>query len=411
MIFSIYLLIIVLAIAARLNVLRGRHMHKHGKGTNTYYTDYNPQNSMPFLHYGLEQTGGIPFTITTEKWYHRTLKSLGLATELRTGFRDFDERFFIMTDTPAHLREILTNHEFRKKISLLFHRPVRALYSGPTRLWFRVNRIGIYNALRTRTSTPEALNLETLDILRDIRAALAKHPAPYAPKIGRSARIKAFAFILAHACFFGIALVGILPIMMDSAITLEFQKLKSDALFVGALITCGWFGLITAIIGGRTWFGWVVADFAVFGIVGIILTTGFVMREANIRFDFSEPAQQTLNVYAKSCLLKCYVRRRRSTTSDYYELGMDECMNENQTIKEYLAHDYKCGRNTKFIRNLYLPWDGEREYLTKEVSAQDYLRHKVGTPYIVPVHYGLLGYEWVDPDEFEPRYENLRLKP
>lgn len=98
--------------------------HEHA-GEHEYDADYFPgttgKNARPaHLIVTLEHPIPGDFTILRETSFDRFCKRIGLAKEIQTNDRSFDDAFYIQTDTPEYARPYLADREKRQAIQRLF---------------------------------------------------------------------------------------------------------------------------------------------------------------------------------------------------------------------------------------------------------------------------------------------------
>jgi len=162
-----------------------------------------------------------------------------------------------------------------------------------------------------------------------------------------------------------------------------------------------------AVFGKSSWFPQVSASFALSGIIGLALLTGFTMREINIDLDLSPPQVKSLSLEAKSCSLYCSTGGKNAQTVRY-PLSDRQCSlaQTNNTIASYKEQDYRCHHSARIYYTLYFPWptgrtDGDTEKYTLDATAANYERAHEGENFLFPLHRGTLGLAWLRKTDVE----------
>ena len=120
MVILLQLCIFLIFAVIRGRFLFGRHLSAISPGSQTLDFTYHAPLGHFTKHVGLCQRDGIPFVIRREKWYHRALKANGIASEISAGDCAFDQRYFITTDFPGHLEQLLASEELLMQVQKLF---------------------------------------------------------------------------------------------------------------------------------------------------------------------------------------------------------------------------------------------------------------------------------------------------
>lgn len=246
------------------------------------------------------------------------------------------------------------------------------------------------------------LNHKRLRALQELLQQIIKKDIRHTSPTKTSSRRRALIFLGLHAAFLGLALLGYLPTALDSAQIANISKIHAYAIIFGLGFCIIWFFAILVVMAGRPWFGWVMADFIALGIIGIIGSTGFFLREANIRLDASLPTVKTFHLSYKSCALRCVSHGYRRRSSHTYTLSDNECVNLQQTLDHYKRQDYKCRKSYNFEFYLYFPGIDGEERLKVPVDYETYVQDARGDRYAVPVHPGRFGIKWLRPATVTP---------
>jgi len=393
MIFLSYLIIFSFVLYVRRIHLKGKHIGPINPDAEDGYLASHSRDPKFALYYGFRQKSGIPFIIKEEKWYHTVLVKIGLASELKLSDPKTDKRFFILTDTPEHLAEIFRDDAFTNSLHDLFDLHIHTLYSTKNRIWIKVKR-----HFKQKTDHDYVLNLynNRLQILKSIRNHFESLQSQFTGKKTVTSRHFAFIFLSLHAALFTLTLTGFFPTSFDTADIFDDAKLAAYTIIFGIFFAGIWFLCILFTFIRKPWFGWVLTDFLLFGLIGIIGTTGFMIREANIRLD-SQPSRFVYReLLSKSCELECGINSRRSRSTTY-KLSYKECENFNWTLMRYKEKDSKCKKAHHFKFYMEFRWSSDvSDYYGAQVSPKSYFSGCRGDYFSIPVYKGLLDIEWVD---------------
>lgn len=401
----IYLSILVAVLFWRSRQLSGRDLAHEIADDGSYYLKkeiiHRVKRRNADRHYSLMIGRSLDqptfFNISKEKWYHRMLKALGLVSEIEFGDESLDKQLFFMSDAPEAFANIAANPEFIKRVRDLF-------------VSYNAKKIQAYNDKIWVTSKKQDFldgnfinqNLAQISAL----AKVCNTAAPSSHFFGSRKPRFSMAFMVVHAALFTLAIFGALPVVFENTEILDMRSLIMFALNIGFGILAAWFTLIFLTLRGSGWFALVVADFILVGIVGILASTVFLAREANIMMDRAEPARHATPLIAKDCTLYCSRRsfgRRRSSRSVTYHLNAEQCLpgTRPETLAYYQSASAYCSSNHKFRYKLTLKgWDASQPApYTFETDAQMYDMSAIGRRYEVRVHPGYFGYPWVASEE------------
>ena len=88
MIFGLYLAVFLTVMFFRSRSLQGQDLRQHSTARGVRYLEtknFNNKGHTVSARLGVSLGCNRYFSITREKWYHRLLKSMNLATEMETG--------------------------------------------------------------------------------------------------------------------------------------------------------------------------------------------------------------------------------------------------------------------------------------------------------------------------------------
>jgi hypothetical protein len=389
----IYLIIFFSVFTGRSYFLRGRHL-KDKDGVLDYVVHGKHGN---FTRYsvGIRIDDTLPFIIRREKWYHRFFKFLGLAHEVDVPDEDLGKELFFITDRPDHLADALHSPALLEQLRQLFALPVETLYCTNGRLWFKPK------------GKDKNLNLSDFarhtEILRRIETELKKIQLDDIHTAKPVRRLLAFGFIAVHAAFLVLAISGGLPILFEPTEIIDHGKLFAIALLGAFAVSFIWLLLIILAFARTSFFTWVLGDFLVFGLAGLIFTTGFMLREVNVVFDESEVMVRVQQTVTKNCSLKCKRSGRRASTNTYV-LSEAQCTNRAETLATYKASHGDCRNSSWFSYKVFVQsWaKSQKKPFKFDTNGDIYDRTAIGGYFEIPTHAGRLKIEWVDLDNIKP---------
>lgn len=404
MVILIQLAIIGIIFSIRLYSLLGKgvRVSKHGNGQDQLENIGYNKGRLTNCQFGLKQRHGFPFIIRKERWYHRLLKSLGVATELRVGCDNMQREWFFITDYPAHLERALHSGVLREALRELLALPITRLSSTLHRLWCDFD----CKVLKDKKETKDFPREEYWRKLNAVREGLRHLSDPSGRRFPM--RWTAFIFLGLHLALFITALSGFAPTFIDRYEIIDKWQWLSHAAAYALPAVCLWFGVIIYFFHGTSWAGWVLADFVLTGIIGVMMTTGYFVREANILADMSPPQHIERTVSKRTCSLECRKScGKNCTRRSSYKLDEKWCSPERRIATKYYyeQRDSICRASAKYQFTLYMPhWlpkMGKNRY-SYHPRADVYDASPVGTTLRIPLREGALGIEWVDVDTIQP---------
>jgi hypothetical protein len=210
-----------------------------------------------------------------------------------------------------------------------------------------------------------------------------------------------------HAALFIFIFIMGTAILFETKTLIFPDQLLHFGLTIGIFLSTLWFTFIIYYLSGTSWIPLVISDFFLFGIIGIIFTIIFGVREANFELDTKPVKQFQPVLLAKNCSLKCVSKRRKSNKSTTYPLNAAQCSSAQRmkTLSQYKNMDYKCRGSAYFIYNLTLePWLPGQENNFEFVTTTTVFDHTaVGMPMIINTHPGTFGFNWVDTLDIRPK--------
>lgn len=393
-------LCIFLAVAImRGRFLFGTHLSPFDPDGKTLCYEYRVSEAALVRHIGIPQPGGIPFVIRRRRWYHRLLKGLGIATEVGAMSPSFDGRFVIVTDFPGRLERLLASPGLKDSLQALFGLAVKSLHATPHRMWCVIGE--------GERSKPFDHFQPHLALLRQMSAATQASSADGQELRGRWSLGGAAAIVIAiHAGLLTLGIFGWAATYADSIQTAERGALLALGGFMGAAACWVWFLCLLAAFAGSSWSSWVIADFLVCGVPGIILSGMLVVRESNIHLPQPQATVHELPIIQKACTLECsrissgFKTMSLSMARSYQFASEAECslQGRERILSSKKLSDTLCLSRADFAFTLRLKhWRQQEPYsLSAEVQVFDAVR--TGDMVGIPVHPGALGIEWVDPD-------------
>ena len=353
---------------------------------------YRSKNSIIARKIGFSHSQSLTFLVRKEKWHHRFLKFLGLASEISLPDETLSRALFVLTDYPNQLEHAMRSEALLGAIRALFQLNVKALHVVHDRVWCSIGSMD-------RGKGSDFFD-EHRELLKKIAqfSQMPSHLAAEQPMIKRQSL--ALIFISFHLALLLAGLFGVLPQLMD-----DFEIVKTNEWFVRSAYYLVpaiflWASLITLCFGGSSWLGWVLTDFVLSGIVGLALFGLLAVREANIHFDTSQAYIIETPIQQRYCELTCSTgsgKRRRSRTYTLSEM-LCAAASRPSVMAEYRQRDYYCQSSARFSFHLRLAhWRMDATspfYLAVEEAFYD--QTSVGTKLAIPSHSGALGIEWID---------------
>ncbi len=337
------------------------------------------------------------FAVRREKWYHRFLKSMGLAEEIHTGNEVMDDSLFFVTETPEDFHGVISRPGVLEAVNKLFvDFRVKELRCFNGRIWVTCPAVDI----GSYTAEFASARLETLGTIANAAEAAQTSLRPQG--LMTRGRIAAFCMMV-HAALFMLGIFGGLPLFLQSVEIVIVKDLITMGAVLSFIFSMIWLSGIVMALGRSSWLPMVGADFVLMGIIGLFLSMTFTLREINMDFDRSEAVSHQKAIVAKTCELTCTRgsgKRRKTST---YDLMGPECAQTGRSaaIDRYRQVDSKCNNSAYLEYSLEVePWlPRQKENFSFSVSEADFDMVKTGDKMDIPARKGALGLEWVDPEE------------
>lgn len=407
MVLLVYLLVFSVAFWLRHRSLTGKDLSfKINPAGKTYfeniqYTNKRRNRVSPSL--GLPLDTPLNFIVSREKWYHRFLKSTGLAQEMQTGDAALDERLFFACEWPESLKQLMEKQSFQAAVKTLFmDLDAKALRSFSGKIWVQGKTVD------TVVYTPQyaSQHLRQLNTIVEEFTAADLYASPVGTEGWLTHTKAAILLMTCHAALLTMGLFGGLPVVFGTTGVVDWWQLIGLAAIVGAAAAGLWIYLIALLVGRGSWLPMVVADFTLMGLVGIFLSGAFVLFEANIYLDTAEAVPYIQPITQKECSLTCSSGSGKRRHSSHYSLSDDQCAagTRETTQDEYASRDYKCNRRGSFSYKLTVPpWTPEQnKNYTFPVSVTLYDQMNIGDSVRIPAHPGAFKITWVDTAEISP---------
>ncbi|MBY0355087.1 MAG: hypothetical protein K2Q12_05085 [Rickettsiales bacterium] len=376
----------------------GTHLKasKEKKGWLTYKLE--EKGVVHARHIGMTQQNGISFIIKPERWYHRILKNIGIAHEMNISDAAFDKKYFITSDYPLHLEQILASGKMLADVKALFALPVKSLHATSHRIWCTIRKEDMHSHDTHYTKQIRRISRISEATQKD---SLQQESAGSSRKLG----VIAFLFICVHAGLLTVGVFGALPTMVDSNDTVDVDVLVIKGATFGCIVGAVWFLAMMKIFRKSSWVCWVFVDFIMCGIAGFILSGIIFTREANTRL--LQPAAQIFSqpITQKICVLKCQKScGSRCTRHSSYRFQSDATcspQSRQNIMNEKKNSDYICASRAWYEYTIELEHWRDASLYSFTPSRALFDNVHTSTRLNVPVNEGALGIEWVDTDHIQ----------
>ncbi len=398
MVVFLQLCLFVIAVSLRGRYLFGRHLRADSASGRLSYTARS-KYGITARHVGIVQRNGIPFIVKSERWYHRLLKSIGIASEIRIASSEFDRKYFITTDYPTYLERTLGSGQLLSHLQELFALPVKSLHAMPNKIWCVIRKDDLQEA-----DAHYEKHFALLDTISKSSSRSIGYDHGLVPsRLG----VMAFLCVCVHAGLLTLGIFGIFPTLADSVDVVDTLAWVLKGIMAGSAAAAIWLFLILNIFRGSSWICWVFADFVLCGLLGFVLSGIFVVREANIHLPQPPPQVYGQPIMQKTCILEC--KRscgRRCTQRSSYPFHSDASCNPQSRaaiMQEKRQADHICRSSAWYEYTIQVRhWQKLSHYsFSPDVSLFDSVR--VGDFLNVPVHERALRLEWVDTDSIQVR--------
>jgi len=399
MVIILQLCIVVVFVVLRGRTLFGFHLRPIEPGSDALAFDLRFHRQRVARHVGLARSGAIPFVIRRERAYHRLLKNIGMSSEINVGSPSFDERYFITTDFPGHLEQLLASEDLQRHVHELFKLPVKSLHATRRRIWCVI-------AVSDLAKPDDYLNQHRAllrAIFEDTRAARVRgHASPG----WRWQGMAALSVIAVQAGLLTLGLFGFLLPFAGVSRTADMGLLFLMGIAAGLLAAAIWLLFILGLFLGSSWCAWVLADFVLCGVLGFGLSGIFIVRDANIQLPQPEARIYRQPVIEKSCVLRCRKGSGRRSRGSSYVFDTEAACSpssraQNMDLKR--RADPNCASRAWFDYRLTVRhWRKSSSY-SFTTRAELFDAVKTGDKVRLPVHPGALRLEWLNWSEITAR--------
>lgn len=397
MVILLQLCLFALAAFTRGRFLFGTHLATNKDDHTKLEYEARSKGTVTNRHIGITQDYGLPFIVRPERWYHRVFKAIGLASEVQIRREEFDNKYFIITDMPGHLERAVSSGSLTTELQKLFQLPIKSLHATHTKLWVRLKREDF--------KQPAEYFDQHRAILKSISAHTkyrVDHSSVNQPK--RNAGYWAFLFLCAHAGLLTWGIFGGLPTLADNIEMLDRTEWFAQTIVLGLVLATIWFMLIVAFFRSTSWVCWVMVDFMLCGILGIMLTSHFIAREANVHLPQPAPTVYRQPISEKYCVLECRQRcGKRCTRRSNYSGNTDaHCSAQSRpnVRQRYMQIDSICRSSANFAFKITIRhWEPQKQYYRFPTNASFFDSVSVGQYVDVPVNEGAYGIKWINQDE------------
>lgn len=310
------------------------------------------------LKVGIAGKNGYDFSFKNENWLDRLGKSVGLSKEHQTGYKEFDDLIYVVSDCENLHRQVSNNKEITKNIVDLFNYvedqglTFQEVKSNKGRIWVELNVPSSF-----QTDKLNKIKNQTTKYLKTLSESLIEtyndsntFADPFVLKAGGILSISTALAINGFVQLFRIDW-GYFPFTVDS------EALFNTSLILGGGITFILILLTFSLLGKSARTHLVMIELLTIGLFGSISTSFAELRDINIELDNSN------KVVYEAKLVKKHSSRSRNSTNYYFY------------ISDWTEHS------------------GSRKI---EVGYSDYKKYKRGEELLLSQYAGYLNYRWVE---------------
>jgi hypothetical protein len=345
------------------------------------------------LSIGLEHRALIPLVVRREKAYHRWLKMLGIASELKLTDPYFDSNYFVTSDLPGNLDFMTHSTALAEAIQSLFKLNVTALHATTKRIWCDIDKADVEREPQYFTLHREIMG----EIAQICEKAQQDKPLQ---QISRRMTLISIGFISVHAGLLALGSIGMAAMWIDTIDTLDTGKLILFGILAGIVGLAGWLVLFRSTIRGSSWSAWVMVDMVLAGIAGFLLSGIVATRQVNAYVAQSAPNIIEQPVTLKACWVSCKKScGRRCTRRESFRLEESACIgesNRNASLEAARQRSTICSNNAWFEMTIGVEdWRAAGTY-SFSADGRQFDQARIGAPFRIPVQPGALGIGWVD---------------
>ncbi|MCE2927713.1 MAG: hypothetical protein LW823_08750 [Rickettsiales bacterium] len=400
MVFVLQLLFFIFALVVRGRFLLGRHLKADNIKKERLNYIVHGKHGVMRRHVGMARQNGIPFIIRKERWYHRFLKQMGIASEIRVSDAQLDQSYYFITDFPNHLEQALHSGGLQDALKKLFALNIKSLHATRDKIWCVIPS-GVAGRSDSHFNDHRDLLMEIAKFTQ------ARPEVQLGGYVQRNLMMLAFATISIHAGILMMGLLGWMPIMGSHVDTIDDQQFIFSSLFLSVLLLGIWLFAIISMFARTSWASWVIADFVLCAVIGFMLSGAYMLRAANIHWMQAAPEIHAQQVTSRSCLLHCSKScGKRCTRRSTHHLNADtECAasNRHATLAHYAAKDYICAARAEYQYTIHVQhWQENKGTYSFSATPMQFDTMPNGSIVNVPLHPGALGMSWLDITEIRP---------
>lgn len=214
---------------------------------------------------------------------------------------------------------------------------------------------------------------------------------------------RAMLVLALHLVLLVMAVAGWWPLVMMEEDSYQLDRLIITGLVGGISVAALWLWLLLKNFRLTYWSRWVVTDFFITGLWGILLSVAHVLWTFNVQVDYHYGTPERIErvVVQRSCEIYCPAPKGIPIS---YILAEEDCT-ATQRVKQreqYQARHPECRADIRFTLGIRRWEKAQPEIFQFNVSEETYNAAPPGTPLIVPYYYGMLGIRWFDRDLILP---------
>jgi hypothetical protein len=389
MLVLLYLLVFIGVFLIYRRRFYGRHLQPvDGEPGRLEYVKYGKSGRVVGYAFGVPQSGGLPFMVRRERWYDRLLKWLGLAREMQLADQSLDDQWFFVTDYPRDMKALFSHHDVRQALGGLLHAGVESLHATTQRIWC---------VLPSKAGEQESTRTQAMNALLSFAAALSAHRAALeVPPKRRHTRQRAFVFVGVHLVLLIAGCIGLFASVTDQVYLADISEWTVYTAIVAGMGLLLWLGAIVLWFRRTSWIGWVLTDFLISGVAGIVLFSATLTRDINVAWDTAPPIIKTMTVLEKSCRVVCRTIGLK-WQSETYPLNQQQCTAKERaaTLQQYRRDHSALDCSLRYTLLLRHWNDDKHRPFRANINEHTADALALGAEVQVPVRRGYLGLNWV----------------
>lgn len=282
----------------------GRYLAKwkpEGSCHGLEYIHINNKNKIKRVFLGIKCADAINFSIKHQSWLDSFFKFIGVSNEFETKDSEFDDSFYLVTDSKALQRLIASSEEFRSAIkNIMKHErgggfKAKGIHCRNGRFWVVFSVGSGYEK-----ADIEDVSYSVQKYFNDVALLLCKQES-LSKSIWLDPFVLKAAILLAISS--GLAINGVLqvlrsyfgyfPLVLDNS-PIFHDALKYSVVFLVIFLIVALFCLRRS---ARTHI--VLLELVTVGSLGVFLSTAMEMRDINMEWDRSPPQMHKVEVVKK----------------------------------------------------------------------------------------------------------------